>query len=282
MKYRISEKPTGVKITTPIAEIESSTIKDFCYVDGLGILFIYDQCIGLIPSEGDPVVPWRGEEGISRKEFHESRFDDPCSLAYNPKTRQLYVLEKGGTQIRVLDELSTGSDLISCEDKKLMSVLFSNVERNGDARISFGGYQDIVWTASNIHRCMMHSDSSLSVLAGDGRGRYAVANSPKECSFHNPSDVIVVNNEVLVADCDNHCVRRIKNNGISLFCGNPSIGDMRPRRMALQDNIVYILSGNSIKSFPMSNKNGLMIYESDNIIDLTNGKKGLLILEEIK
>jgi len=282
MRYRIIEKPTGVKKTTPIVEIESPTIRDFCYIDGLGILFVYDQCIGLIPPEGNPVVPWRGEEGIKRQEFYESHFDDPCALAYNPFTRQLYVLEKCGIKIRVLENLSVGSNLLKGEDEKVMGVLFSKVVPSGDAKIAFRSPYGIIWTAPDIHRCLAYSDSRVSILIGDGRGRYSVSNSLAECSLNSPSDIMTFNNDVFVADFENFCIRRISSKGVSLFCGNPSRKDVQPRRMTLQDNIIYVLDGNSIKSFPISNKNGMIVYESENIIDLTEGKNGLLILEVVK
>jgi len=286
MIYRIIEKPTGVKNTTPIVEIESSTIKDFCYVDDLGILFVYDQCIGLIPLKGDPVVPWRGEEGTIRKEWHESYFNDPCSITYNPYTRNLYVIEKGGSRIRELEDLSSGVDFIKGEDGKTIDVLFSKVNAIGSARSVLRGQRDLIWIAPDIHRCLIHTDSMISIFAGDGRGRYAVANSPIECSFHTPSDILSINQDILIADLDNFCVRRINDNGVTLFCGNPSRPDLHPRRMALKDNIIYVLSGNEIKSFPMvqnrHSSTGSTIYESENIVDLTAGKKGLLILEVVK
>ena len=103
-------------------------------------------------------------------------------------------------------------------------------------------------------------------------------------SIGTPSDVLAEGDNLYIADSLKGIVRRVSKGKIEILVGHPNEDFLKkPKKMAFQKDILYILCENEIKTFLMKQGVcGSIPFESNSIVSINaDADKDLYILEEI-
>lgn len=153
---------------------------------------------------GQKGVPKDGEPALSQP------LVDPRAVAVDPKSGVVYILERGGHALRVVDAQGkirtvAGTGKAGAGETQMNGPKFVVVDRDGSVLIA----------DTENHRIVRYTPGSpkLQLVAGTGKsGSEGVGGSPKNCQLNKPHGVLVhpKTGQLYICDSSNHRILKIE------------------------------------------------------------------------
>ncbi|MBO0798882.1 MAG: hypothetical protein J2P31_08655 [Blastocatellia bacterium] len=150
-----------------------------------------------------------GEKGVPEDGAQAARSPlvDPRAAAVDSKGN-LYVLERGGNALRVIDK-----------NEKIRTVIhpgsLTDKDLNGPKHLCFDRHDNVIIADTENHLIRKYSprDGKTVVIAGTGeKGDRLVADDPLQTQLNRPHGVFVhQSGELYISDSDNHRILKISN-----------------------------------------------------------------------
>jgi len=287
LNYSLFKKKLGTNTVELVKKLEiKDSIIDFCYIDGLGFVFIHGNSIGYLDITGN-FNPYfiRGQN-----------LNNPISLCYSKYHSTCFVFDNNGKGIKYFKH--SIPDLIpflgSVYQSKL-DKLFPNTDLD-IKNIKVEGAQalngDMFLVNGYLNKCFCFSESEFYDFTGSNKEGYSSSNDLLNCSFSNPQGIAYYMKALYIADTGNHCIRKIENGNVKLIAGHPlEYGDrdglnsllQSPLKIRVKGGIGCFIDNDKIKHMVLSTGKIGIAYESNNIISIElDSEKNLYILEEAK
>lgn len=302
MEYTLTKKSFGTSkrstLLTLGTDLEPSS---FSFVKDLGYLFVFkkNHCIGFWDGKGQVDFSWAGvpnQRGFRNGVRLSNFLDFPDSICYSKQNNSCYFFEAGGSRVRRIEFSKTDPSVISVfgiRDNDSFSGYFSKIADKPEGRSSCTNSGSVVYFAfSDLNRVVRVSNSKFDVFIGNGQSGFASATDLKGCVLSRPVGVAVNGSDLYIADSNNCCVRRCRDNVLSVIAGHPMEtgdrdgkgGECRFARLSsirASANIGYIWDGNKVKYMSLPDYSVGTIFESDKIVDIEIDGRDLLVLEKI-
>jgi hypothetical protein len=268
MKYRIIHKKTGVKSFDIYSEFEHNTdIKDICFIKDIGFL-----CLGL--SSIIVITPQLCREVV--------KIDNPMSICKGNEQNIYVAYNNGIKSIDYLDRYVSTDILGSSECYEI----FGRLHKIGTKDIYIdqnGGKIGIA--IRQINKAFVYNRNSIEKTYGNGMSEYSVSNKINNCSFSNPSGIIMYNSDtIFISDYGNGCIRSFGKNH-RVIVGDPINKFLSPSKLAINKkrNSLYYLNLNCLRNVNVDGSRDVILYEGSNVksFALTDEDKAF-VLEEIK
>lgn len=280
--FKLLQKTTGIKQLSTLAKIDLKEINDICYSDKFGFFFISNQCLGLLNNNGKLEYPILGREGVTGSDvgFREySLLKNPTSIAFRESSEEIFIVEDSGKIVRSINANDKSNRYISSEIQKSINKILLREYSSGETSICLDN-NTIAWTNSLFNMILVLNINGLRVIGCEKRG-YSISNEDSYCMFNGIRGITINNNSLYVSDYNNHCIRSIgldHGSEKKIVIGHPLSNTLFPKKLLFMKDSLLFIDNNSIKSY-INNKYNT-IYESDNIITITNGpQKKIIILE---
>ena len=283
-------------------------IIDICYYKDYGYFFIskYSNTIGHIDIDNDGKIENdfignpNENSGCKNGRMEYSSFDSPCAIRYSVFHNGLVILENHGKQIRkVSREIYHATSMIDYTEKENMEKRFVKNKRNYDlCDFEIADSGAMYWVVGAINKGFKSEFCTFDHFFGSGRSGYSHSTNVLSSDFNSPSGICVNGSDIYVADTFNHCIRKIVKkysdvnvSDVSIVAGNPLIsGDkdgikndcllMCPTKMISLKKCCYFIDHHKIKCLSLADNAVNTIYESDDIITISdNGEDKLIIVE---
>lgn len=292
MSYRIVKNLFGTSKKDTVCEIDIPyKIHDMCFIPKFGFLLALrnNHCISHVDLKGNLTTAWLGDidkEGYKNCTGSYARLSYPSSICYSSKNNQCFVIERRGASVRVIDlnpaYIATllGKSDIGRIEKKVSS--HSALEVN--TCCSSGAYMELYWSISKLNMCYRYCKGKVDVFVGSGKPGYSVCSKIGSSMINNPHGIVCINKDLYISDTDNHCIRKVSKDGISLFEGTPVEKEIvdAPTCLRHHKGVFYFLDGNDVKYYSPSGPSRGVIYSSENntIKSIELDGRDLLILEK--
>jgi DNA-binding beta-propeller fold protein YncE len=159
--------------------------------------------IRTVAGNGQKGVPKDGELAVHQP------LVDPRAVAVDPKSGIVYLLERGGHALRVIDKAGriktvAGTGKAGAGETMLNGPKFATVDRDGSVLIA----------DTENHRIVRYASGSAKLVTVAGTGKAGVAGlggDPKLCELNKPHGVTVhpKTGEIYVCDSSNHRILKI-------------------------------------------------------------------------
>jgi hypothetical protein len=288
MKYIIFRKTFGTKEVLTFSEFQTSNpICDMLWIEDLGLIYTSNNIIGLINDNGEHVQQWMGDcDAETPKNGSRPNFGYLSGLSYCSRTKNIFVGEDGGRDIRAIDINSDyTSSLIQGQSRKFIDNVLRKMPLKTTVHLASDKRGNIFLSYPDIRKCFCFSNCELKHIIGDGKCRFSNGTDAICSSIGCPNGIASYEKDVIISDSFSGVVRAFDGKVVNLLCGHPQNSVLEnPSKLLVQKNSLYILCKNSIRLF--SFVNGVIgrspVYESDNILNIANdNNNGLYILEKI-
>jgi hypothetical protein len=276
MKFELSKIKFGTNNKTLIAKLlTESAIKDICYIDNFGFVFIHGKLLGHINFSGHV-----------NNEFIISNIDRPVSLCYSKKFYSCYILEENGKSLKYFElGLNTLIPFLGCTYKgKLLELLGKTINNDIKAHGCVDDNKNIYFMYDCLNKGLKFVDSEFKHFLGNGRASYCTSSDLISCMFNKPSGIAYYNGVFFVSDTGNHCIRKIDKNKIDIIVGTPHSQSIlnSPTKINIKNKLGYFLDQDKIYYFTSSDDRSGVVYQSKNLISFDmDDNKNLYILETL-
>ena len=153
-----------------------------------------------------------GQKGVPKdgEPAHSQPLFDPRAVAVDPKSGVVYILERGGHALRVVDaegkiRTVAGTGKAGAGETMMNGPKFVVVDRDGSVLIA----------DTENHRIVRYTPGSdkLRLVAGTGKaGAQGVGGDPKHCELNKPHGVTVhpKTGQIYICDSSNHRILKIE------------------------------------------------------------------------
>lgn len=295
MNYRLVKFQLGTSKLNSLLEFQSLfEITDICYVDGFGIILLFknQHCLGLINKKNKFIFPWAGEPNQNgHRDSTLPLFNSPSSICYCNLSKNVFIIEGGGTIIRKIDlNPFYASSVFGNVVQKKISNYFVNFNNIGEISTSCCTDKngDIYWLVKELNRCFKYkfNYSDFENYMGNGKYGFSISSDFHSSLVSSPSSILCFKDSVYIADSGNHCIRQ--DSKVIAGCPNKlgykddnginAILDF-PTKMIAMKNLICFIDVNKIRYYSMVDKSVGTLYASSNIISIGCDAKDLLILE---
>jgi len=291
MSYQLVKNKFGTSNREIIFDVDiEHNINDFCYVSGLGYIFVLRDChcLALLDETGKLSLPWLGsinKEGYSKGKGQYSRLSYPSSITYCKSLNKCFLIEKGGCSVR---EISLNSDYISSSTgkssiKQIEDLITKFHPSEIDTIACVDDMARVYWIISVINKGFVFNRGDVRFWIGSGKQGYSVCSSFKRFSFNEPRGLVSAKDRIYLADTGNHCIREIMKDKIKLVAGDPEGKGFinNPSCLCSARGRLYFIDGNEVKYYSVSNGDNGTIYQGQEIVFIAaNDHEDLLILEK--
>jgi len=272
MDYVVSKIKFGTSNKTLIAKLNTrSAIRDLCYINNLGFVFIHSGVIGLVNLKGQ-----------INYGFIIDNVEDPVSLCYSTKHYICCVLEKGGKSLKYF-ELKDNNLIPFLGDvyQRKLNELLKNFSI--DTICSYGCLDDdknVYYMYNDLNKGLKFTNSEFKHFIGKGKSGYSSSNDLLGLMFNKPSGIAFYDRKFYIADTGNHCVRLL-NGTLSTLIGSPFDSSLNPTKISVKNKLGYFISSDQIYYFTLEGKNG-SCYRSEKLVSFDmDEQKNLYVVETL-
>jgi len=271
MNYKLSKIKYGTGKTSVITNLsipDSQTVNDICYIEGVGIAFIYGNQLGLADFSGKVDYSFI------------SNLNKPLSLFYSEQSHRCYIFENGGRSLRYFTRgfdylMPFLGDEYSRLMKKDLRMLTDDIETIVRGCVDY--YEEIYATHNFLNRCIRFRGSEYSYFAGNGKYGEIVSSELLSSNFSGPQGISFLNGELYVSDTGNNCIKKILKGKMDMFLNNVKM----PSKMVAKNKLIYFISNTVNICYLSLDKSSNCIFSSNNLVSIDmDNNKNLFILEK--
>jgi len=267
MKFRLIHKKLGVKSTDIFSEFEyPNIIRDIYFVKDIGFLCLCEDSIMLLTqNDFSPVLSIKNPMSI-------------CSGLNN----SVYVLYNEGIKNIDYSDNYYATDILNYSER---DIIFGKLAKTGIHGMSIDAYGNTIGICvSPTHKFYKINKTFIEGEFGNGIPEYSLSSNLSQCSFCNPSGILVYDSDTLfIADTGNGCIRSFGKTH-RIISGKPLDQTLNPTKLLIdrKKDILYYLSKNYLRSVSVDGSKEAMLYESDYISSMVLAQNDkIYILETI-
>lgn len=205
-----------------------------------------------------------------------SNISEPPLLSMVWAGRHGYLVSGNATNIYLLDtsfgiSIWSGENVSDYLRKQIRKVIKPHVD------IAMYNDNEICFCASDINALYRIFSWDVQPVINPSPSGYSVADPVAYSKLSRPSSIAIFENEVLIADTGNHCVRLMDKNGISILYQDISIV---PHNVVCCRNLVYFVSNNDVYTCNRVGNRITRVYRGNGRILLASSPDMLYIMEE--
>lgn len=289
MKYKIIKKTIGVNNIITLKEFSiENKISDICYVDEIGVIYISDNYLGVIKSNGQHIEEWKGkkdEKGI--KDGSCPTFSKLNSAIYMPDKKNIVLSDDYGKNIREINlDSNYTRTLLAKNTYKEWLCLNKNISES-KLIFAYDKLNKFFFISTELKKCFYFNNNDITHVAGNGKCVMSFGNNLQCISIGVPNGITYNNKTLIISDQLSGSLIGLCNNKSFLLHNNCYNNVLNcPSKLCSCKNIMYILCNNGIWTYSfLSNKiSQNPIYKSNNIKNMTidQNNKSLYFLEQME
>jgi len=254
INYTLSKVKFGTNQKSIIANLSSEDeIKDICYVEDIGVVFIHGNELGLVDFSGK--INYQFINGLNK----------PLSLFYTSRFHNCYIFENGGRELRYFPKHF--NHLIPFLGSTYRNLLEKDLKMlTDDVPVMVSGcvdsFSDIYAMNSFLNSCMLFSGSEYKYVFTD---------------FSNPQGIGHFNGDLYISDTDNNCIKLISKGHLGSF-----LDINMPTKLVIKNKIAYVISEQKNIFYFSLDKTNRKVFSSDGLISLDmDESRDFYVLEKI-